>query len=84
MSISTIGDKIVETLSSRSNDVTLENKTIHTPPQGLPSYIQSCGVCRFLQDRTALKHFLEGAGRKSVISPFLSQKNDRKALLCSV
>ena len=57
----------------------LENKTIHTPPQGLPSSIQSCHVCRFLQDRTAVKHFVE-MGRESVISPFLCRKNDRKAL----
>ena len=30
----TIGDKIVETLSS--NGITWENKTIHTPPQPRP------------------------------------------------
>ena len=56
----------------------LENKTIHTPPQGLRSSIQSCHVCCFLQDRTAVKHFVEGR-RESVISTFLSRKNDRKA-----
>ena len=34
----------------------------------------------FLQDRTTVKHFVETAGRVSVISPLFSQQNDRKAV----
>ena len=55
-SVATIGDKIVEILSS--NGVTSKNKIIHTPPP-----IPSWGVCCFLQEaQTAAQHYIEGVG----------------------
>ena len=58
----TIGNKIVETLSS--NGVTFENKTIHTPSF---SWVGTKQVAS-----TASQHFVEWMGEGSFTFPFLS------------
>ena len=69
--VATIGQKIVETsLFGEQNN-----------PHPFPLlYVQSWGVCSLEVARKASKYCVEGWGRVSLIFPFLSWQNVRKAL----